>query len=363
MTAKHLAVVISGMLCLAAAGLSGCSLMHDDLDPCPSGVDLKFVYDYNIQRADMFPDHVGGVTVYVFDRSGRYITQQEDFNTAADRPLASHSYRMHLDLAPGTYRFVALAHQRGMDDCLSDAGAKYRHAAMVPGQNSLSDLRVVLDRMDGEVVNEGTHLDTLWHGMSATPLEVRDMEAASQTISLVRNTKSLTVSLHQLDDPAGIHSDDFDIKITASNGITGHDNTMLADESLTYTPYATWTTEFPAADEGDNESRTVQERTAHAALSFNRIIHDRTGAADGSDALLTIYNKRSQKTVATINLADCLAQGRGAFEFHNYTPQEFLDREYDYKLDFFLKGDTWQYLDLKISILSWSKRIQRVQLD
>ena len=71
MTAKHLAVVISGMLCLAAAGLSGCTLMHDELDPCPSGVDLKFVYDYNIQRADMFPDHVGGVTVYVFDQSGR----------------------------------------------------------------------------------------------------------------------------------------------------------------------------------------------------------------------------------------------------------------------------------------------------
>ncbi len=107
----------------------------------------------------------------------------------------------------------------------------------------------------------------------------------------------------------------------------------------------------------------MQERTAHAALSFNRIIYDRTGAAYGSDALLTIYNKHSQKTVATINLADCLAQGRGAFEFYNYTPQEFLDREYDYKLDFFLKGDTWQYLDLKISILSWSKRIQRVQLD
>ena len=262
MTAKHLTVVISGMLCLAAAGLSGCSLMHDDLDPCPSGVDLKFVYDYNIQRADMFPDHVGGVTVYVFDRSGRYITQQEDFNTAAEHPLASHSYSMHLDLAPGSYQFVALAHQRGMADCLADAGAKYRRTAMIPGQHSLSDLKVVLDRIDGEVVNGGMHLDTLWHGMSATPLEVRDMEAASQTISLMRNTKNLTVSLHQLDDPAGIDSDDFDIKITASNGVTGHDNTPLADESLTYTPYATWTTEFPAADEGDNENRTVQERTA-----------------------------------------------------------------------------------------------------
>ena len=63
-----------------------------------------------------------------------------------------------------------------------------------------------------------------------------------------------------------------------------------------------------------------------------------------------------------INLADCLAQGRGAFENMNYSAQEFLDREYDYKLDFFLKGDQWQYMQLGISILDWSKRIQRADL-
>ena len=67
--------------------------------------------------------------------------------------------------------------------------------------------------------------------------------------------------------------------------------------------------------------------------------------------------------MATIDLADCLAQGRGAFEYLHYSPQEFLDREYDYKLDFFLKGDSWEYIDLSISILSWSKRIQRVSFE
>ena len=46
----------------------------------------------------------------------------------------------------------------------------------------------------------------------------------------------------------------------------------------------------------------------------------------------------------------------------NYSAQEFLDREYDYKLDFFLKGDQWQYMQLGISILDWSKRIQRADL-
>ena len=59
-------------------------------------------------------------------------------------------------------------------------------------------------------------------------------------------------------------------------------------------------------------------------------------------------------------LADFLAQGRGAFEARHYSEQEFLDREYDYKLDFFLQGNQWKYVQLSISILDWSKRIQRV---
>ena len=54
------------------------------------------------------------------------------------------------------------------------------------------------------------------------------------------------------------------------------------------------------------------------------------------------------------------APGRGAFEARHYSEQEFLDREYDYKLDFFLQGNQWKYVQLSISILDWSKRIQRV---
>ncbi len=33
----------------ALVGLSGCqSAIYDDLDPCPEGVVLRFVYDYNV---------------------------------------------------------------------------------------------------------------------------------------------------------------------------------------------------------------------------------------------------------------------------------------------------------------------------
>lgn len=357
MTVKH------GILPLAAAlavAVSGCSLMHDDLEECPSGVDLRFVYDYNIDRADMFPAHVGAVTVYVFDEQGNFLTSKEEFNTADHRPLASPAYTMHLDLAPGTYSFIALAHQRAYDECLGRKGAKYRRSEMTAGRHSARDLTVTLDRVNGKVENSGAPLDTLWHGMSLQPLVVRDMEGATQTISLMRDTKNLTVSLHNLDNPADMDIDDFDIAITSANGRVGHDNTILDDEPLTYTPYARWNTSFTTGARDDAGDRL--ERTAHAALAFNRIIHYPAAADNARNAMLTVTNRLTGKRVATINLPDCLAQGRGAFEYLAYSPQEFLDREHDYKLDFFIKGDTWQYAELSISVLSWSKRIQNIQL-
>ena len=136
-------------------------------------------------------------------------------------------------------------------------------------------------------------------------------------------------------------------------GIISYDNSLLPDEELTYTPYYTWTTEFK-----DTEGN-VKERTAHAALMFSRLIWHPVAEND-KNAILTITNKTTGEEVARINLADFLAQGRGAFEARHYSEQEFLDREYDYKLDFFLQGNQWKYVQLSISILDWSKRIQRV---
>lgn len=360
MTVKKRILPLFAALAVAA---SGCSLMHDDLQKCPSGVDLKFVYDYNIDRADMFPAHVGAVTVYVFDEQGKFLTSKEEYNTATNRPLASPLYTMHLDLEPGKYSFIALAHQRSYNECLAGKGAKYRRTVLNT-THAMTDLGVTLDRTEG-FVDSSAPLDTLWHGMGAQPIVVRDMEAASQTISLMRDTKNLTVSLHNLDAPANIDIQDFDISITAANGKIGYDNTLLDDEALTYTPYALWNTEFGTAGRAEGETTDDTdhlERTAHAALAFNRIMHYPAAADNARNAMLTITNRTTGKTVARINLPDCLAQGRGAFEHLNYSPQEFLDREHDYKLDFFLRGDTWQYVELSISVLAWSKRIQNIKL-
>lgn len=201
--------------------------------------------------------------------------------------------------------------------------------------------------------NQSQPLDTLWQGLSNELVEVKDLQVTRHTIGLVRDTKQLTISLHQTDEPANIHADDFSYQITNANGDISYDNSLLPDEELTYTPYYTWTTEFK-----DKEGN-VKERTAHAALMFSRLIWHPVEEND-KNAILTITNKTTGEEVARINLADCLAQCRGAFETQHYSEQEFLDREYDYKLDFFLQGNQWRYAEIRISILDWVKRIQRV---
>lgn len=94
---------------------------------------------------------------------------------------------------------------------------------------------------------------------------------------------------------------------------------------------------------------------AHADFMTSRLLyHDK--AAD--DAVLSITNKKTGREVVRVNLPDILSRLRSAAEIYRYTPQEFLDRGYDYQLTFFLKGDTWEYANVEISVLSWAKRIQ-----
>ena len=66
--------------------------------------------------------------------------------------------------------------------------------------------------------------------------------------------------------------------------------------------------------------------------------------------------------VATLNLPDILSRLRTSEDIYRYSAQEFLDRGYDYQLDFYLKGDRLAYINISISVLGWSKRIQFEEL-
>ena len=61
---------------VSLATLTGCDMMTEDEDTTNCGLFVTFKYDYNLQRADMFGDHVGGVTLYVSAPTRRTTSRQ-----------------------------------------------------------------------------------------------------------------------------------------------------------------------------------------------------------------------------------------------------------------------------------------------
>ena len=114
---------------VAALALSSCDMMTEDLSDCPTGLYVNFVYDYNIQRADMFKDHVGGLTLYVYDESDRLVASK----TMGEGQLSKYGSYIHFseeELAPDhSYRLMAVAFQH---ELLSNIGAKYRLTGPTP---------------------------------------------------------------------------------------------------------------------------------------------------------------------------------------------------------------------------------------
>ena len=371
---------------VVAALLAGCDMMKEDRDDCPTGLYVNFVYDYNIQRADMFKDHVGAVTLYVFDESDRLVAQR----TVNGSELSVYGYSIHFteqELAPGhQYRLSAVAMQKDWEIALGTPGAKYRKTTLSTG-DSRQKLKISLDREQTarnsnyyEVPMGNAPLDTLWHTKQVMTAYAANQPAATRyhenkdgsettnavetvtiesgvpayaTVSLVRDTNHLNISLRELDHPESVDADDYEVFILDANGDVDYQNTVITPtDSLVYRPYQQWTTTF--------DGITGVERSAHYDLMFNRLMYNTT---IDDNAVLCIRRKSDGTEVAVLNLPYALCEGRTAYEIYNYQPQEYLDREYDYRLEFFLRGDRWVDIYLCIDVLSWAKRIQRVSFN
>lgn len=425
MKRNPLTTIVAGIALTAATILTpSCSMMHEDMDDCPTGLYVRFVYDYNTQRADMFKDHVGYVEVYVFDENKRPVASRIVSNTAEDAPLAEYGYTVHFTAAevPGghNYRIRVIGMQKNYNEALRTEGAKYRypedhHVHAEALSIALDHESETIDGSDHYAVKDIAPLDTLWHtlkvtstgpldGRSVPPLHstrrpysiygddglketggeynvrVEDGKATYATVSLIRDTKHLSVGIHQTDAnlKKDMSGDQFEVRIVDRNCTVGHDNEVQKDHALRYTPYAAWTMMMDKDGKvgvetihkgnlsytGANETRAeedednVVERVPYYNLMFNRMMLNSDDNED--NGTLEIRNKESGDVVAKVNLPYYLSLGRDAYSLQNYTHQEYLDREYNYNLDFFLSGNKW--IAMEIHVLSWSKRIQFEEL-
>ena len=418
MNVRH--IIQKGMLAMMAAlTLSSCDLMTEDLDDCPTGLYVNFVYDYNIQRADMFKDHVGGLTLYVYDESDRLVATR----TMGEGQLSQYGSYIHFseqELAPDhSYRLMAVAFQRSV---LSNNGAKYRitgNQADAQWSQFFIDLdhqpitrATFSDQIDTNAyftVNNAEPLDTLWHTLTTitTPADMHPMQLHPQsltpakteytwlrdgsiktngqervsvvkgeptyaTVSLIRDTNHLNVTLRALNDSIvdnQVVDTAYTVEIYDNNSqLDCRNNLTHPEDTLIYKPYRQWTTTFVGNDQ------VAYESAAHYDLMFNRLLY-KNAKVEGDqyavlniedlpkarNAVLVIRKKSDGKIIFALNLPYILASGRTWVE-RNYHYQEYLDREYDYRLQFILKGGRLDEIQLilgtEIHILSWAKRYQ-----
>lgn len=359
-------------LVLSCVLMSSCDMMHEDRDDCPIGLYLTFKYDYNLQHADMFKDHVGSVTLYVFDENGRFVKMQEESNRGGFSPLKNPYYTMHVDVSPGKYKFIALAGQKPYADMLQTERAKFVRSNMNCGDD-MTALEIKLDKVKygthHHIDNKGLPLDTLWHGIETEEIEVVNTRPTYDTISLVRDTKKINITLRELSDPTTMDVYDYDMKIIDRNSHILWDNSLNKTDTVVYRPHALWNTDdsTPVLDKEGNVLGVG--RTAHADFMTSRIIyHDRTNPNDGilpyGNSLLIITDKNTGKDVVRADLADMLSRLRTSDEMYRYAEQEFLDRGYDYGISFYLNEGKLEdvYISVSVNALSWTIRCQKEDL-
>ncbi len=67
-------IILTAIAVITGLNLASCDSFNEQLEPCPQGARLRFVYDYNMEFANAFPSQVDCLTLLVYDKDGNYVT-------------------------------------------------------------------------------------------------------------------------------------------------------------------------------------------------------------------------------------------------------------------------------------------------
>lgn len=319
-------ITSSLLLIVLISAFTACS-MHDDRTDCPEECHLRFKYDYNMKFANAFTNEVKQVAVYIFDDKGHFVKMK----TEEGDVLKANDYYMKLDVTPGKYHLVTWA---GMD------GESFTTEGLTAGVSTLSDLKVALKKT-GQESNKDLH--PLWHG------EIKELTVTGvfqeETVSLVKDTHRIRIVLQQIN---GVPVDNkaFRFEITDDNSLINYDNSFIPSGEITYRPYAT----------GQNTvGDTPPVTTAYAELHTSRLMVN-------SKSRLRIIDAKDNSIVVDIPLVAYLMLTEMEGHKDKMTAQEYLDRQDEYSLIFFL-DDNLAWLKIQVIINGWTVRFNNSELN
>ena len=328
-------------MALGSAVVSCDNVLAEEEVDCSVTYRVKFKYDYNMKYADAFANEVSSVTLYAFDDNGKLAFQK----TEEGEILKSPDYHMVLDVDPGNYRLITWAGRL-------DEEASFTVPLMTVGQSTIEELKCYMERAYTRAADGSAYIDTeltgLWHGeVQKHNFPSRAAMVETVTVPLVKNTNKIRIILQQMDG-VSIDVENFEFTITDDNGYMNYDNMLLEDEMLTYYPYfhADGSTAFGddiQVEEDDNISVAI------AQLTVGRLV-------EAQNPRLTITNRENGEEVLSIPIIKYLLLTEA--EGHDMTNQEYLDRQDEYHMTFFLDENmTW--INTQIVINDWIVRFNK----
>ncbi len=306
-------IMALAILIAATLNITSCDRLHEDLQPCPQGVRLRFVYDYNMEFANAFPSQVDCLTVLIYDKDGKYVGTRTAF-----RPeTADENWRMTIDLAAGKYHFEAYG---GM--ACDNASFDFVTA---PAQTALTDLKV---QLDGSLLTypDGKALHHLYWGDLEidVPQAGNGTDYTEATIYMMKDTNDIRVLLANLNNTP-INEDDFEFRLITDNTLLDYKNDIIPTQETTYWPWS-------KGNLGAGVLPTGAEATfAYAEISTSRLVK-------GNPTTLLITRQKDGKEVVKIPLINLLLMMKSD-RYPDMQAQEFLDRESRWNVTFLIAGD------------------------
>lgn len=325
--------------------LSSCdNTIYDYEGDCVPSYTLKLKYDKNLKWADAFANEVKSVRLFAFDTNGTLV--KEWFENS--QVLQNDDYAIDLDIPAGKYRLVAWCGTENPE-------AEAEHFAIPQttiGQTNPEQLTCKINRTANTEYPalSDKRLEFLFHGELDVELPADDDGGDYvYTMPLTKNTNHLRVVLQHLSGK-DLDVSKFSFRLEDANGLYHHSNKLLDDQTITYKAYKTSSGVASIIREEQKNTRNyVDAKTAIADISTGRMMADRK-----RNMILTITNDEG-KDIACVPVIDYALMAKDYYEDaygHRMTDQEYLDRNDEYVMTFFI-DDNMEWYSAEIYILSW----------
>ena len=305
-------------LCTLFLG-SACSWVDDDRSDCPSGCWLKLSYTYNILDTEAAATQVKDATVFIFDKDGECIGREEVDSAMLHR----NEFMIQVpSLPPGKYSFLVWAG-------LADSHYQYTPASLALARN--------------EAGEQSERLSSLFHGRLDDVMI--NEEYTVLRLSLTKNTNVLSCIL-QSQSAIPLNAEEFRLELIARNGCMDHRNMPTDSVPVYYLPFM------------QEEANLEDVQVVHAGINTLRLMED-------DDTRLRLIYLPGGNSVFDIPLTQYLLLSR-TIDHSTMPPQEYLDREDQYNLIFFLQSTTDPdnpYVCLQMKVNGWIIRINDAELD